>query len=57
MLQVRTNRQTGDVDGKRPESDALPAELREKIEALADQQDHIREATQRLADERSDELR
>ena len=57
MLQLRTNRQTGDIDGKRPESKALPAELREKIEALADQQDHIREATQRLADERSDELR
>lgn len=56
MLQLRTNRQTGDVDGKRPEN-GLPAGLREKIEALADQQDHIREATQRLADERSDELR
>ncbi|HVW38700.1 MAG TPA: hypothetical protein VHB99_15405, partial [Pirellulales bacterium] len=56
MLQLRTNRQTGDVDGKRPEN-ALPAELRDKIEALADQQDHIREATQRLAEERSDELR
>ncbi|HVW39394.1 MAG TPA: hypothetical protein VHB99_18885 [Pirellulales bacterium] len=57
MLQLRTNRQTGDVDGKRAESKTLPGELREKIEALADQQDHIREATQRLADERSDELR
>lgn len=57
MLQLRTNRQTGDIDGKRAESKTLPAELREKIEALADQQDHIREATQRLADERSDELR
>ncbi|HEV7221893.1 MAG TPA: hypothetical protein VGN42_04280 [Pirellulales bacterium] len=58
MLQLRTNRQTSDADGKRPEAaKSLSAELRRKIEDLADQQDHIREATQRLADERSDEVR
>lgn len=58
MLQQRTNRQTSDLDGKRPaEAKSLPAELREKIEALADQQDHVREAAQRLADERGDEVR
>ena len=57
MLQQRTNRQTSDLDGKRPaEAKTLPAELREKIEALADQQDHVREAAQRLADERGDEI-
>ena len=57
MLQLRTNRQTIDVDGKRPAAaKSLAAELRQKIEDLADQQDHIREAMQRLADERSDEV-
>jgi hypothetical protein len=57
MLQLRTNRQTSDVDAKRPaDSKTIPAELRQKIEALADQQDHIREAAQRLADERGDEI-
>jgi hypothetical protein len=57
MLQLHTNRQTSDVDGKRPAAvKSLSAELRQKIEDLADQQDHIREAMQRLADERSDEV-
>ncbi|HUY88620.1 MAG TPA: hypothetical protein VMV10_07795 [Pirellulales bacterium] len=57
MLQQRTNRQTSDLDGKRPVgSKTLPAALRQKIETLADQQDHVREAVQRLADERGDEV-
>jgi hypothetical protein len=56
LLQLRTNRQTSDVDGQRPSGRSLPAGLRERIENVADQQDHIREAMQRLAEERSDEL-
>ena len=56
LLQHRTNRQTTDVDGRRPEGKTLSARLRQRIETLADQQDHIREAMQRLAEERSDDV-
>jgi hypothetical protein len=56
LLQQRTNRQTTDFDGRRAESKTLSARLRERIETLADQQDHIREAMQRLAEERSDDV-
>lgn len=56
LLQLRTNRQTTDVDGQRPAGRTLPAELRERLENVADHQDHIREAMQRLAEDRSDEV-
>jgi hypothetical protein len=58
MLQVRTNQRTLDVDKVRPaiDADALSTSIKRQIEDVADQQDHVREATQRLSDERGDEL-
>lgn len=55
LLQLRTNRQTVDVDGTRT-GDDISAALREAIEKVADQQDYVRAATERLAEERGDEL-
>jgi hypothetical protein len=57
LLQVRVNSETLDVDGKRaPEDAALSAAIRKAIEAVEDHQDEVREATLRLAEERSEEL-
>ncbi len=55
LLQLRTNRQTADVDQSRS-GDDMSAALREAIERVADQQDYVRAATERLAEERGDEL-
>ncbi|HUY32671.1 MAG TPA: hypothetical protein VMV69_07795 [Pirellulales bacterium] len=58
LLQVRTNRRTVDVDKARPavDADALSAGIKRRIEELADQQDQVRDATQRLSEERGEEL-
>ncbi|HVC96692.1 MAG TPA: hypothetical protein VND64_23645 [Pirellulales bacterium] len=58
LLQVRTNRRTVDVDRVRPavDADALSASIKRQIEEVADQQDHVRDATQRLSEERGEEL-
>lgn len=60
LLQLRTNRQTADVDQSRNDQsrsgDEVSAALREAIERVADQQDYVRAATERLAEERGDEL-
>jgi hypothetical protein len=56
LLQVRTNQRTVDVDQSRTGVAALSAAIKDQIEAVADQQDFVREATERLAEERGDEL-
>jgi len=57
MLQVRVNRNTEDVDGRRPpDLDAVSAALTRQIEELTDRQDSILNATERLLEERGDEL-
>jgi sulfur transfer complex TusBCD TusB component (DsrH family) len=57
MLQVRVNRDTKDVDGKRPaEAKDLPALLRQRIEALQGRQEDVHDVTERIAVERSEEL-
>lgn len=55
MLQVKINKETSQVDGQRPTAE-LPAPLARAIQKLADRQQDLRDATQRLADERGDEL-
>jgi hypothetical protein len=55
MLQVRVNRDTKDVDKKRPEKD-LPALLTRRIEALQGRQEDVHDVTERIAIERADEL-
>jgi len=55
MLQLKINTQTTQVDGQRP-AGSLPAPLARAIEKLMERQDDLRHATQRLADERGDEL-
>jgi hypothetical protein len=56
LLQVRTNQRTAEVDQSRAGLAALSAAVKEQIEAVADQQDFVREATERLAEERGEEL-
>jgi hypothetical protein len=56
LLQIRTNQKTVEADRARAGLAALSAALKEKIESVADQQDFVREATERLAEERGDEL-
>ncbi|HWB09297.1 MAG TPA: hypothetical protein VG826_08740 [Pirellulales bacterium] len=56
LLQVRTNQRTEEVDHSRAGLAALSAAVKEQIEAVADQQDFVREATERLAEERGEEL-
>ncbi|HEV3345335.1 MAG TPA: hypothetical protein VG125_33465 [Pirellulales bacterium] len=56
LLQVRTNQRTTDVDQSRAGLAALSAAVKDQIEAVADQQDFVREATERLAEERGEEL-
>jgi hypothetical protein len=56
LLQTRTNQRTSDVDQSRAGLSALSAAVKEQIEAVADQQDFVREATERLAEERGEEL-
>ncbi len=56
LLQVRTNQRTAAVDQSRAKVGALSAAIKDEIESVADQQDFVREATERLAEERGDEL-
>jgi hypothetical protein len=56
ILQVRTNERTAAVDQTRAKLEALSGAIKDEIEAVADQQDFVREATERLAEERGDEL-
>lgn len=56
LLQIRTNQRTTDVDQTREGVAALSAAIKEQIESVADQQDFVRDATERLAEERGDEL-
>lgn len=56
LLQVRTNERTVEVDGVRGEAEDPPTPIRKQVEAVADQQDYVRGATERLAEERGDEL-
>lgn len=57
MLQVRVNRGTEEVDGRRPPNlDEVTAALERQIEELTDRQDSILNATERLLEERGDEL-
>ena len=56
LLQVRTNERTVEVDGVRGDAEDPPTPVRKQVEAVADQQDYVRGATERLAEERGDEL-
>lgn len=57
ILQLRVNKETLDVDSKRPQDlDKLSAEIKQNIERVAEREDAIRDATERLAEERADEL-
>lgn len=57
MLQVKVNRETKDVDGQRPEdAKALAAVLLQRIETLQGRQEDIHDVTERIAEERADEL-
>ena len=56
LLQVRTHQRTAEVDRARAGVAALSAAVKEQVESVADQQDFVREATERLAEARGDEL-
>ena len=57
MLQVRVNRDTKDVDKKRPTDEKdLPALLTRRIESLQGRQEDVHDVTERIAVERGDEL-
>jgi septal ring factor EnvC (AmiA/AmiB activator) len=57
MVQVRVNRATVQTDGRRPaEIAAIAADLRRQIENVTNQQDDVREVTERLFTARADEL-
>ncbi|MGE5192803.1 MAG: hypothetical protein ACM3U2_09890 [Deltaproteobacteria bacterium] len=57
MLQVRVNRDTRDVDKKRPaDLKDLPAILTKRIESLQGRQEDVHDVTERIAVERGDEL-
>jgi hypothetical protein len=55
LLQVRVEQSTVDVDKKRA-STALSAAIRKRVEALEGRQEDIADATQRLAEERADDI-
>jgi hypothetical protein len=55
LLQTRTQQNTTDVDAKRATASLSPA-LRKRIEELEGRQEDIRDATERLATERADDL-
>jgi hypothetical protein len=54
LLQSRTHQSTTEVDGKRTAS--LSPAIRKRIEDLEGRQEDIRDATERLAEERGDEV-
>jgi flagellar motility protein MotE (MotC chaperone) len=55
LLQSRVHQSTKDVDGKRATVSLNPA-LRKRIEYLEGRQEDVRDATERLAEERGDEV-
>lgn len=55
LLQDRVLQSTTDVDGKR-QTASLSSAIRKRIEDLEGRQDDIRDATERLADERGEEI-
>ncbi len=57
MVQVRVNKATAQTDGgRKAELDTISAELRQRIENVANQQDDVRDVTERLFAERADEI-
>ena len=57
MLQVRVNRDTRDVDSRRPgEAKDLPTALTRRIEALQGRQEDVHDVTERIAVERANDL-
>ena len=57
ILQTRVNRETVTADGKRvKDADDLSASLQKEIEDVTDRQENVRDATERLAEERGDEI-
>jgi hypothetical protein len=56
LLQIRTNQRTAEVDRSRAGLEALSTAIKDRIESVADQQDFVRDATERLAEARGDEL-
>ena len=55
LLQTRTQQNTTDVDAKRASASLSPV-MRKRIEELEGRQEDIRDATERLATERADDL-
>ena len=69
LLQVRVNTETVDVDHSRPAAEGdeaaaaaaiaeqeLAADVRRAIQTVEREQDEVREATEKLANERGDEV-
>lgn len=57
MLQVKVNRETKDVDQQRPEdAKSIAALLLQRIETLQGRQEDIHDVTERIAEERAEEL-
>lgn len=57
LLQVKVNKETKDVDGQRPEdAKKLAALLLQRIETLQGRQEDIHDVTERIAEERADEI-
>ena len=56
LLELRVQQNTSDVDAKRAAATAITPALRKRIEDLEGRQDDIRDATERLAEERGDDL-
>jgi len=57
LVQVRVNRSTLQTDGRRaPEVEVLSPDVRRLIESVTNQQDDVREVTERLFTERADDI-
>lgn len=57
VVQIRVNRSTLTTDERRPaQLDALTADVRRQIEGVMNQQDDVRDVTERLLSERGEEL-
>jgi hypothetical protein len=56
LLQVRVNKDTLDVDARRPKDVALPGTVKKEIGELEGREEDIRDVTERLASERGDEV-
>lgn len=57
LMQLRVNRETLTVDRTRQDAlEAATAKIEREIEGVADRQVHVRDATEKLAEDRGDEL-